>query len=155
MNEIGELQQLESESMKYSLDILFLSEARCKGIDKETLDQGNIHIYSGRSDGVGREGVGMMMTPKAEKALTEWRVVYSRLLLAKFKSKECNMSIMVCYAPINDSLEERKDEYYKELQRIIGEIPERIMKIVNGDFNTKVGKNNQGIENVIRCRGSW
>ncbi|XP_068241177.1 craniofacial development protein 2-like [Palaemon carinicauda] len=149
MNQIGKLQHVESEFREYSLDILALSETYCKRVKKETLDQGNIFIYSGRSDGVGREGVEMMMTPRAEKALTEWRVVNSRLLLAKFKSKQCNMSIIICYAPTNDSLEERKDEHYEEMQRVIDGIPERDIKFLIGDFNAKVGRNNQGIENVV------
>ncbi|XP_068207464.1 craniofacial development protein 2-like [Palaemon carinicauda] len=94
-----------------------------------------------------------MMTPRAEKALTEWRAVNSRLLLAKFRSIQCNMSIIVCYAPTNDSPEERNDEYYEELQSVIGEIPERDMKIVIGDFNGKTGRNNEGIENVMGVEG--
>ena len=104
-------------------------------IGKETLDKGNICIYSGRTDGVGKEGVGMMLTPRAEKALTEWRAGNSRLLLARFKSNQCNMSVMVCYAPTNDSSEEMKDEYHEELQNVIDEIPERDVKIVIGDMN--------------------
>ena len=67
MNQIGKIQQVENEFIKYSLDVLALSETRCKGMGKETLDKGNIYIYSGRTDGVGREGVGMMLTPRAEK----------------------------------------------------------------------------------------
>ena len=63
------------------------------------------------------------------------------------------MSIMVCYAPTNDSSEEMKDEYYDELQNVIDEIPERDMKIVIGDMNAKVGRNTQGIENVTGAQG--
>ncbi|XP_068213353.1 craniofacial development protein 2-like [Palaemon carinicauda] len=91
----------------------------------------------------------MMMTPMAEKSLTEWRAVNIRLFPAKFKSKQCNVSIIVCYAPAIDSSQERKDEYYEELQSVIDEIPESDRKIVICDFNGKVGRNNQGIENYI------
>ncbi|XP_068241103.1 craniofacial development protein 2-like [Palaemon carinicauda] len=63
------------------------------------------------------------------------------------------MSIIVCYAPTNDSPEERKDEYYEELRRIIDEIPERDMKIVIGALNAKVGRNNQDINNVMGVEG--
>ncbi|XP_068208485.1 craniofacial development protein 2-like [Palaemon carinicauda] len=152
-NQIAKLQQVESEFMKYSLDIFALSETRCKGIGKETLDQGNMYIYSGRSYGVGREWIGMMMTSRTEKALIDWRAVNSRLLLPKFKSKQCNQSIIVCYTPTNDSPEERKDEYYEELLSVIDEIHVRDMKIVIGDFNAKVGRNNQGIENLMGIEG--
>ncbi|XP_068227954.1 craniofacial development protein 2-like [Palaemon carinicauda] len=95
----------------------------------------------------------MVMTPRGEKELTEWRAVNSRLILGKFKLKQCNMSIIVCFAPTNNSPEERKDEYYEELQSIIDEIPERYMKIEMGDFSGKVGRNNQGIENVMGVVG--
>ncbi|XP_068247861.1 craniofacial development protein 2-like [Palaemon carinicauda] len=95
----------------------------------------------------------MIMTPRVEKALTEWRAAKCRLLLAKFKSKQCNMSIIVCYVQSNDSHEEREDRYYEELQSVIDEIPERDMKIVIGDFNAKVGSDNQEIENVLGFKG--
>ena len=153
MNQIGKIQQVENEFMKYSLDILALSETRCKGSGKETLDQGNTYIYSGRTDGIGREGVGMMLTPRAVKALTEWKAINSRLLLARFKSRQCNLSFIVCYAPTNDSLEEVKDAFYEELQSVIDEIPERDMRVVIGDMNAKVGRDNQGIENVMGVEG--
>ncbi|XP_068247682.1 uncharacterized protein [Palaemon carinicauda] len=57
----------------------------------------------------------MMMTPRAEKALAEWIAVNNRLFLAKFKSQQYNMSIIICYAPTNDSPDERKDDYHEEL----------------------------------------
>ncbi|XP_068221963.1 craniofacial development protein 2-like [Palaemon carinicauda] len=47
----------------------------------------------------------------------------------------------------------RKDEYYEELQSVIDEIPERDMRIVIGNSNAKVGRNNQGIENIMGIEG--
>ncbi|XP_068234305.1 craniofacial development protein 2-like [Palaemon carinicauda] len=94
-----------------------------------------------------------MMTPRADKSLTDWRAVKSSVLLAQLKSKQCNVSIIVCYAPTNYSLEGRKEEYYEELQSIIDEIPERDMKIVISDFNAKVKGNNQGMEKVMGVEG--
>ncbi|XP_068227967.1 craniofacial development protein 2-like [Palaemon carinicauda] len=95
----------------------------------------------------------MMMTSKAEKELMEWKEVNTRLLLVKYKLMQCNMSLLVYYAPTNDSPEEMKDEYYEELQNVIDEIPERGMEIVMGDLSAKVGRNNQGIENVMSVEG--
>ncbi|XP_068247730.1 craniofacial development protein 2-like [Palaemon carinicauda] len=91
-----------------------------------------------------------MTTPRAERVVTESRAVDSRLLLAKFKSKQCNTSIIMCYAPTNYAPE---DEYYEELQSVIHEIPERDMKIVIGDFNAEIGKINHGIENAMGVDG--
>ncbi|XP_068210336.1 craniofacial development protein 2-like [Palaemon carinicauda] len=63
------------------------------------------------------------------------------------------MSNIVCYAPTNDSTEDRKYEYYEELRSTIDKITERDMNIVIGDFNAKVVRNNQGIENVMGVEG--
>ncbi|XP_068229713.1 craniofacial development protein 2-like [Palaemon carinicauda] len=63
------------------------------------------------------------------------------------------MSIIVCYTPTNDIPEERKDEYYDDLQSVVDENPESDMKIVIGDFNAKVGKINQGMEIVMGDEG--
>ena len=63
------------------------------------------------------------------------------------------MSVIVCYAPTNESPEEIKDEFYAELQNVIDEIPERDMKIVVGDMNAKVGRNNEGVEDVMGREG--
>ncbi|XP_068226684.1 craniofacial development protein 2-like [Palaemon carinicauda] len=111
--QIGKLQQVENKFMKFSLDILAVTKTRCKGTGKEILDE------------IGRKGVGMMMTTRAKQVLMEWKAVNSRLLLAKFKSKQCNMS----------------------------DIPVRDVKIVIGDFNAKVGRNDQGNENVMGVQG--
>ncbi|XP_068234160.1 craniofacial development protein 2-like [Palaemon carinicauda] len=60
------------------------------------------------------------------------------------------MVIIFCYAPTS---EERKDEFYEELQSAIDEIPERDMKIVIGDLNAKVGRNKRGTKNLMGVKG--
>ncbi|XP_068235607.1 craniofacial development protein 2-like [Palaemon carinicauda] len=104
-------------------------------------------------DGVGREGVEMMMTPRTQQALTVWIAVNSRLLLAKFKLKQCNMSIIVCSVLTNESPEEMEDEYYEALESVIDDISERDMKTVSGNFNAIVGRYNLGIQNVMDVEG--
>ncbi|XP_068206793.1 uncharacterized protein [Palaemon carinicauda] len=94
-----------------------------------------------------------MMKPIAEKALTEWRAVNSRLLLAKFKSMQCNMSVIVFYAPTNDSPEERKDKYKEELRSVIDEIQERYMKIAIDHIET-TKERRRTLRNVRTYRGA-
>ncbi|XP_068229442.1 craniofacial development protein 2-like [Palaemon carinicauda] len=59
----------------------------------------------------------------------------------------------VAKSQASDSGEERKVEYYEELQRLIGEIPERDMRIVIGDINAEVGRNDRAIEDVMGVEG--
>ena len=153
LTQIGKIQQVEKQFKKYRLDILAMSETRFCGIGKEVLEEGSVMLFSGRGDEVRREGVGLMLTPKAAKALTEWKAVNSRLLLARFKSAQCNLSVIVCYAPVNDAQDDMKDDFYSKLQDVLDEIPQRDMKICIGDFNAKVGRNNDGVRNVMGSEG--
>ncbi|XP_042243416.1 craniofacial development protein 2-like [Homarus americanus] len=66
------------------------------------------------------------------------------MLLARLKSKQANMSLVVCYAPTNTSPDESKDAFFEQLQDVLSSIPDRDIKIVLGDFNAKVGSNNHG-----------
>ncbi|XP_068204685.1 uncharacterized protein [Palaemon carinicauda] len=61
------------------------------------------------------------------------------------------MSVIICYAPSNDSSEERKDEHYDDLHVIIDEIPERDMKTVMSDHDAIVGRNNEDIDLDFEC----
>lgn len=44
------------------------------------------------------------------------------------------------HAPHNESAEDVKDDYYETFARVYDELPAYDIKIVIGDFNTKVGK---------------
>jgi hypothetical protein len=44
------------------------------------------------------------------------------------------------HAPTEDKTDDVKDGFYEELERIFDKFPKRHMKISLGDFNDKVGK---------------
>ena len=48
----------------------------------------------------------------------------------------------VGYAPTNEASEEEKEDFYKELQAVLEQVPGRDVKIVMGDINAKVGTDN-------------
>ncbi|XP_068211763.1 craniofacial development protein 2-like [Palaemon carinicauda] len=58
-------------------------------------------------------------------------------------------AVIICYTPKNNTPEERKDEYYEELQSVIGKVTHRDMETLISDFNAKVGMDNQGIKNMM------
>ena len=67
------------------------------------------------------EGVALMLAPEAQRALVGWEPVSSRIITAKFatKKKDIRLNIIQCYAPTNDAEEERKEEFYQQLQAVI------------------------------------
>ena len=57
------------------------------------------------------------------------------------------------YAPHNEREEEEKDHFYEELQQTIDGYKRNDIVVVVGDFNAKVGGDNEGYESYIGRHG--
>ncbi|XP_067125506.1 craniofacial development protein 2-like [Centruroides vittatus] len=69
--------------------------------------------------------------------------------MARFEAKPFNITVIQVYAPISDSSEEEIELFYKDLSMIIEEMLWRDVIIIGGDWNTKIGNNNEGWERVM------
>ena len=114
-------------------------------------------MYSGHTeDGSPHtDGVALMLAPKAQRALVAWEPVNPRIITAKFttKKKDIRLNIIQCYAPTNDAEEERKEEFYQQLQAVIDRGGAEDMTIMMGDFNAKIGSDNTGYEDIMGSHG--
>jgi hypothetical protein len=95
MYQTGKAAQISREMDRYNIEILGLSEVRWPTSGSTRLECGKKHIsYSGRTDGIHQEGVGLMLTQKAFKATMEWNPVNERIITARFFSKFIKISII-------------------------------------------------------------
>ena len=133
------------------IQVLGISESRWNGCGIRTLNSGEKVLYSGHiEESHGHsEGVAIMMSPLAAKALIEWQPVSPRIMTARFNSKGRKVTFIQCYSPTNDADEETKQNFYDSLQATVNELPKRDIMLVMGDFNAKIGKDNIGKETIM------
>ncbi|XP_065941348.1 craniofacial development protein 2-like [Magallana gigas] len=152
--EVGKAAQVAKEMTRYNIKVLGLSEVRWNERGQVRLESGETIIYSGHEDQdhAHTQGVALMLSPEATKEKIAWEPVSPRLMSDRFNSKGRKITIIQCYAPINASEEQEKDEFYAALQSMIDHMdhaPRRDIKVVMGDLNAKVGEDNTNKELIM------
>ena len=157
MYEVGKTAQVAAEMKSYNLDVLGICESRWTGSGKKQLASGETLLFTGHEDenAPHTQGVALMLSKTAERALIGWEAHGPRILTATFRTKKrrLNLNIIQSYAPTNDSNDEDKDAFYNQLQAIIETFPSRDLNILMGDLKAKVGNDNQGYEETMGNHG--
>ena len=97
MYEAGKTAQIAQERKAYKLSLLGLCETRWLQSGKLRLTSGETLIYSGHTEegSPHTEGVAIMMSPEAHRALIGWEPVSSRIITAKFLTKMKNIQLNI------------------------------------------------------------
>jgi exonuclease III len=56
------------------------------------------------------------------------------------RGRWCHIIVLNVHAPTEDKTDDVKDSFYEELERMFDKFPKYHLKILLGDFNAKVGK---------------
>lgn len=133
----GKLENCLMQMDDLKLDILGISEVRWTDNGKVNKEDHSI-IYSGGR--FHKNGVGIILRPKAHRALMGYWPISERVIMAKFKSKPFNLVILQVYAPTCDYSDEDVDLFYEEIETGLQSVKSTDILIVMGDLNAKVGK---------------
>jgi exonuclease III len=68
--------------------------------------------------------------------------VSDRLLYIVLRGRWRNIIVVNVHAPNEEKSDESKDSFYGELERVFHHFPKYHMKMLLGDFNAKVGREN-------------
>jgi exonuclease III len=66
--------------------------------------------------------------------------VSDRMSYIMLRGRWCYIIVLNVHAPIEDKTDDEKVSFYEELERVFDKFPKYHMKILLGDFNAKVGK---------------
>ncbi|XP_072022999.1 craniofacial development protein 2-like [Amphiura filiformis] len=100
-------------------------------------------LLAGRKDGIGREGVGFLISQPLLECLVSYESVSSRIITAKFKMKDGILNIINVYAPTTTHSDEESDEFYDGLQHLLQKVNKKEKLILMGDFNAKIGSDSK------------
>lgn len=90
MYEAGKTAQVAAEMRKNNLAILGISETRWTGSGQRWLTTGELLLYSGHEDDYAHhtQGVALMLSKAAQRALTGWEEHGPRIIASSFKTKK-------------------------------------------------------------------
>ena len=144
---------------EYHIDIVGLCETRWIPAGQTRLSTGETIIYSGHEDSnaLHTQGVAVMISGKASKSLTRWEPVSARQMVARSRTshKMRTLTVIMCYAPTNDADEEEAEEFYDRLRVTMRKRTEKEIVVMMGDFNAKVGDDNNGYIPAMGRHGVW
>ncbi|KPU74548.1 uncharacterized protein Dana_GF28206 [Drosophila ananassae] len=146
------LAQFEGEMEKMQIAIAGISEMRWRGNGTTTTSTGNLVMHSGSNDG-GRNGVGIYVSKQFKQTLISWSPISDRIISARFRCNARHITIVQCYAPTEDASDDIKDDFYNALTSSLTRIGRGDVKILMGDFNAKIGPNNNGLETIMGKHG--
>ena len=137
---------------KRGTEIMGISETHWRGQGKVVQQEGKPSYTQVEKTTSTGEGVGILMSKSATRALLDWMPVNERIIVSRFHSKHIKLTMVHVYAPTEDAEELVKDEFYRRLQDVVN-AKEHDMLIVTGDMNAKVGEGNWGYERVVGKHG--
>lgn len=139
LNKTGALRSLLLLLEKYDIAITALQETKWTHSGIMDLRTHTI-LSSGSSNGRREFGVAFIVEKKMKSLILDFKPVSNRICTLRIKTRLHNISLINVHAPTEDKADEEKEEFYQELTNAIRLIPSNDIKMVLGDMNAKVGK---------------
>jgi exonuclease III len=147
------------ELARYKLDLVELQEVRWEGSGTEPA--GEYTFFYGRENENHELGTGLFVHKRIISAVKRVEFVSDRMSYIILRGCWCHIIVLNVHAPTEDKTDDVKDSFYEELEHVFDKFPKSPMKILLGDFNAKVGKEdifkprigNEGLHEISNNNG--
>ena len=85
-------------------------------------------------------GTGFFVHQRTAAAVKRVEFVSDRVSYIVLRGRWSNIIVLNVNAPSEEKSDELKDSFYEELEQVFNHFPKHHMKILLGDFNSKVGR---------------
>jgi hypothetical protein len=113
-----------------------LQEIRWK--EAGSIDMGNMTILFGECDERGQFRIGFAVRKTIVPTIKDFRVINLRLALLKIETKWFDIVFINVHVPTEDKSLQEKEDFYTEIELLLGGISNSKIKIVLGDMNAKI-----------------
>jgi exonuclease III len=136
----GSLMTVAKELATYKLDLVDVQEVRW---DKGgTVRAGDYNFLYGKGNEIHQLGTGFFVHQRLTPAVKRVEFVSVRVSYIVTRGRWNNIIFLNVHAPSEEKSEESKESFYEELEQVFDHFTKYHTKILLGDLNAKVGREN-------------
>ena len=136
----GGLRILTNELQKCNIDIAAIQETNWNKTTPTTFTSNKFNIYTSSNRQQHVFGTAFAVARKFNNLVLNFTPIDERLCVLRVKGRFFNYSLINVHAPTNDSTDEVKDVFYEGLRAAYEKCPKHDVKMIIGDVNAKVGR---------------
>ncbi|KAL4091582.1 hypothetical protein QTP88_026249 [Uroleucon formosanum] len=133
----GAMTTILSALQRYLCEIVAMQEIRWTNVGNIKLRDATILYSCGQSY---EYGVGFIVNNSILPFVKNFIPHSERIFTIQLECKWGDIAVINSHAPTENKEDQSKEEFYNQLERVYNSIPHSIRKIIIGDLNAKIGK---------------